>query len=104
MKLLIRWSAAITVALVLFLACWAGLDFGAGMDSGQALGWSVVPFTIGLTAGAAWADRARKTSDAASAITDPGLARPKRMVQKQRAAGDHSQQLQAGGDIRIEKK
>jgi hypothetical protein len=75
------------------------------MDGGQALGWAVVPFSIVLALGGAWAERARAKSGKVSQDGDRDRVRVKRIriIQKQRAEKD-SQQLQAGRDIRFDKR
>jgi hypothetical protein len=75
------------------------------MDGGQALGWAVVPFSIVLTLGGAWAERARAKSEQIS-LEDSrkkDCSKRIRIIQKQRAK-NNSQQLQAGRDIRFDEK
>ena len=97
-----RWSVAATLALLTFVACWGGLKFGGGLDSGQALGWSVVPFSLALALGGAWADKARAKHGRPAQEANSPIHHNKRIrtVQKQHAKGN-SQQLQAGRDIKI---
>jgi hypothetical protein len=75
------------------------------MDGGQALGWSVVPFSIALALGGAWAERARTKGEHSvqEVVRGEGHAKRIRIVQKQRAK-NNSQQLQAGRDIRFDGK
>jgi hypothetical protein len=60
MNMSVRWIVAIILSLISFGACWWGLQHYAHLDSGVAVGVAAVPFTITLTLGGVWADRARK--------------------------------------------
>ena len=100
-----RWTIVVILALLAFVACWTGLYWGAGLDSGQALGWSVVPFSIALALGGSWAERARTKREhhTQQPSSTKGPGKKIRIVQKQRAK-NNSQQLQAGRDMRIDEK
>ncbi len=71
MGLLARWCVAISAALAAFGACWSGLQAGAGVDAGVALGVAVVPFTVVLTLGAAWAAQAKTADDNPAGTAGP---------------------------------
>ena len=57
-----RWLTAITVSGLLFVLCWICLFFGFRVDNAVALGWAVLPFSIALTLGGAWASNARRNA------------------------------------------
>ena len=99
-KLWMRWVFAVMLSVMAFVLCWACLEFGAHVDAPVALGWAILPFSVVLALSGVWADGARRDSDKSRVHTDP---RPPRIDQRQRA-GDKSQQIQIGGDLRINEK
>jgi hypothetical protein len=54
-----RWIISILTALAAFGFCWWGLLANTKLDSGVAVGVAAVPFTIVLSLGGFWVDRAR---------------------------------------------
>jgi hypothetical protein len=87
----------VALSAVAFVACWAGLEFGAHADTAVALGWAVLPFSTFSLLGGVWADRVRREADQAAERT--GSKTP-RIDQRQRA-GAKARQIQIGGDLRI---
>lgn len=99
-----RWVAVVVAAIAAFVACWAVLALWVGLDEGVALGWAIVPFTVLLTIGGVWADRARSQREQSPSVKSlADQSKRVRVNQKQRA-GDNSQQLQVGGDFRVERR
>jgi hypothetical protein len=100
-----RLGSTILAASAAFVACWAILQFVAGVDTTVGLGWAIVPFTIMLTIGGLWADQARKAAKQGEPSTGRSAPRIKRtrVVQRQ-WAGDNARQLQVGRDVRANKK
>jgi hypothetical protein len=99
-KLWIRWVFAVMLSVMAFVLCWACLDFGAHVDAAVALGWAILPFSVVLALSGVWADDARRDSGKGRIRTD---SRTPRIDQRQNA-GDRAQQIQIGGDLRINEK
>jgi len=68
MKVARRWAVSILAALAAFVGCWWGLLTYTKLDSGVAVGVAAVPFTIVLTLGGVWADRARSKDHSPESI------------------------------------
>jgi hypothetical protein len=54
-----RWAVAIAAGLATFVACWWGLEVGAGWLLGDALGLAAAPFTVVFGLASYWAGRER---------------------------------------------
>lgn len=67
-----RWSVAVLISLAVFGGCWWGIDAGTSVGNAIALAIAVVPFTIAISLGGAWAERARPEDgqDDGNAIAD----------------------------------
>lgn len=71
-KLWIRWAFAVTLSSAAFVACWAILQVGAGVQTPVALGWAILPFSVVLPLSGLWADKVRKAEGRTSVTLDPG--------------------------------
>ncbi len=93
------------MAVTAFVLCWSVLEFGLHVSGAEALGWAVVPFSVGLAFGGGWADQARRRGEHPDSGPSAGRNRIKsnRVVQKQRAT-KNARQLQVGRDIRAAKE
>jgi hypothetical protein len=60
MNMPLRWVISIVLSLISFGVCWWVVQHYVHVDSGVAVGVAALPFTITLTLGGVWADRARK--------------------------------------------
>jgi hypothetical protein len=98
-----RWASVTVLAVAGFAGCWAILQFWDGVEAPVALGWAILPFSILMALGGAWADRARKDDQSESAPSGSNRKKKTRIVQTQHAL-DYAQQLQIGRDIRMVNK
>ena len=71
-KLWIRWAFAVTLSSAAFVACWAILQVGAGVQTRVALGWAILPFSVVLPLSGLWPDKVRKAEGRTSVTLDPG--------------------------------
>jgi hypothetical protein len=99
-KLWTRWVLAVTLSAMAFAVCWACLEFGVHAEEAVALGWAILPFSVVLALSGVWADSVRRDADKGRVDAD---SKPPRIDQRQRA-GDKAQQIQIGGDLRINEK
>jgi len=99
-----RWIGAAILAVAVFVACWAVLQFGFDLDAPVALGWAIIPFSVFMALGGFWADRSSKDvhrhDGPAQSNSTPEII--PQVIQKQHG-GNHARQFQVGRDYKAVK-
>jgi hypothetical protein len=98
----LRWLIASLLAIATFAATWVTLHFGFSVASGDALGWTVLPFTVVSGLSGFWASQRIEEPTSPSERHGEVKERPN-IVQKQRG-GKNSRQLQVGHDLKVTRK
>ena len=97
----LRWIVASLLSITTFTGVWVILHFGFRVTSGDALGWTVLPFTVISGLSGFWASQG--TDEPTSPERHDDAREGPNIVQKQRG-GKNSRQLQVGRDLKVTRK